>query len=288
MTGSNSNFGLSDATAREALRERCLSLVRRWQPLARSGWDHQAARLLGEEIDQIAQQVGIPHDSIVRAAAGLNHVLLEATGEPLGEEIDQIAQTSEGLGLSVVNESALELAAYLCSFIDDKLVPNENALDCLAGMVNTLGSALSELSGSTTADVHALHGSEIENDVVLDPAITSVESTLATADAPPAPTWLPRAVCMLGETVRNAPGLAAALRERDYQVNDFFDIDALLSFLSVARPGALLLDARSLSQLVRIRARLDEGDRGGAASRRRPACPLLAAGRPLRDPRPPR
>jgi PleD family two-component response regulator/EAL domain-containing protein (putative c-di-GMP-specific phosphodiesterase class I) len=224
MTGSNSNFGLSDATAREALRERCLSLVRRWQPLARSGWDHQAARLLGEEIDQIAQ-------------------------------------TSEGLGLSVVNESALELAAYLCSFIDDKLVPNENALDCLAGMVNTLGSALSELSGSTTADVHALHGSEIENDVVLDPAITSVESTLATSDAPPAPTWLPRAVCMLGETVRNAPGLAAALRERDYQVNDFFDIDALLSFLSVARPGALLLDARSLSQLGRIRARLDEGDR---------------------------
>ena len=138
MTGSNSNFGLSDATAREALRERCLSLVRRWQPLARSGWDHQAARLLGEEIDQIAQ-------------------------------------TSEGLGLSVVNESALELAAYLCSFIDDKLVPNENALDCLAGMVNTLGSALSELSGSTTADVHALHGSELESDVVPELPLAAVE-----------------------------------------------------------------------------------------------------------------
>ena len=45
MTGTQSNQGLSDATAREALRERCLSLVRRWQPLARSGWDHQAARL---------------------------------------------------------------------------------------------------------------------------------------------------------------------------------------------------------------------------------------------------
>jgi exodeoxyribonuclease V alpha subunit len=31
--------------------------------------------------DQIAQKVGIPHDSILRACAGLNHVLLEATGQ---------------------------------------------------------------------------------------------------------------------------------------------------------------------------------------------------------------
>jgi exodeoxyribonuclease V alpha subunit len=31
--------------------------------------------------DQIAQKIGIPHDSILRACAGLNHVLLEATGE---------------------------------------------------------------------------------------------------------------------------------------------------------------------------------------------------------------
>src|SRR5438128_9199857 len=31
--------------------------------------------------DQIAQKVGIPVDSLIRACAGLNHVLLEATGE---------------------------------------------------------------------------------------------------------------------------------------------------------------------------------------------------------------
>jgi exodeoxyribonuclease V alpha subunit len=30
--------------------------------------------------DQIAQKVGIPHDSLIRACAGLSHVLLEATG----------------------------------------------------------------------------------------------------------------------------------------------------------------------------------------------------------------
>ena len=31
--------------------------------------------------DQIAQKIGIPHDSILRACAGLDHVLLEATGD---------------------------------------------------------------------------------------------------------------------------------------------------------------------------------------------------------------
>jgi exodeoxyribonuclease V alpha subunit len=30
--------------------------------------------------DQIAQKIGIPHDSLIRACAGLSHVLLEATG----------------------------------------------------------------------------------------------------------------------------------------------------------------------------------------------------------------
>lgn len=219
MTGPHSNQGLSDSTAREALRERCLSLVRRWQPLARSGWDHHAARLLGEEIDQIAA-------------------------------------TSESLGLQEVNSNALELAAYLCSFIDDKLVPNENALENLAGMVNTLGSALSQLSGSTTADVRSLHGELIEAG---DSDTHAVAPPVAAAPINTDPTWLPRAACLLGETVRAAPGLAAALRERDYQVNEFDDLDGLLEFLRVARPGALLLDARALSHLGRIRARLDEG-----------------------------
>ena len=31
--------------------------------------------------DQIAQKIGIPADSLIRACAGLNHVLLEATGD---------------------------------------------------------------------------------------------------------------------------------------------------------------------------------------------------------------
>ena len=223
MTGTHSNQGLSDSTAREALRERCLSLVRRWQPLARSGWDHNAARLLGEEIDQITT-------------------------------------TSDSLGLQEVNSCALELAAYLCSFIDDKLVPNENSLENLAGMVNTLGSALSRLSGSTTADVRSLHGELIEAVDALDADVADFPPPVEAIPAGQDPTWLPRATCLLGETVRAVPGLATALRERDYQVNEFEDIEGLLEFLSVARPAALLLDTRVLSQLGRIRARLDEGN----------------------------
>src|SRR5690606_17531496 len=151
----------------------------------------------------------------------------------------------------------LELAAYLCSVIDDKLVPNENSLENLAGMDNTLGSALSELSGSTKADVRSLHGELID---AIEAKTPDVEPPFAALDVSSEPTWLPRAACLLGETVRTAPGLAAALRERDYQVNEFDDLDGLLEFLRVARPGALLLDARALSQLGRIRARLDEGN----------------------------
>src|SRR5258706_11266114 len=98
MTGQDTTFSGAQH-AREELRERCLALVRRWQPLAQGGWDHAAAR-------------------------------------KLGDEVDQIALTSERLGLEDVNTSALELEAYLCSFIDDHLLPNERNLARLADMVN--------------------------------------------------------------------------------------------------------------------------------------------------------
>lgn len=209
MTGNTASHGLSDVAAREALRERCLGLVRRWQPLARSGWDHNAARLLGEELDQIAS-------------------------------------TSETLNLHLLNGSALELAAYLCSFIDDQLVPNEHALEQLAGMVNALGEALSELSGSVSAEVRSLHREP--NDEPIAP--------LQQAATVSAPSQQPRSVCLLGETVRSVPALMSALRERGYQAHEFADIDALHLYLNVAVPGGLLLDARMLRHLGSIRARL--------------------------------
>jgi diguanylate cyclase (GGDEF)-like protein len=215
MNAGGLNHGLSDRVAKEALRERCLSLVRRWQPLARSGWDHHAAR-------------------------------------QLGDELDQVANTSESLGLHAINGSALELAAYLCSFIDDQLTPNETDLERLAGMVNALGGTLSEVAGANVASVSPLHGDEART--------TDTSNVPVGEHSEGGRLRLPRATCLLGETVRAAPGLAAALRERGYQVNEFDDEDAMMRFLGVATPGALLLDARALRHLGRIRARLADAD----------------------------
>ena len=119
MSGHDPTTLTGAKAAREELRARCLALVRRWQPLAQSGWDHAAAR-------------------------------------KLGEEVEQIAETSERLNLDDVNLSALELAAYLCSFVDDHLVPTPRNLAKLADMVNRLGAVLTDLSATATADVHTL------------------------------------------------------------------------------------------------------------------------------------
>ncbi len=231
--------------AQEELRERCLSLVRRWQPLAQSGWDHSAAR-------------------------------------KLGEEIDQIATTSDRLGLNDVNDSALELEAYLCSFVDDRLIPNARDLARLADMVNRLGAVLTNLSATATAQVHALPGlrpaadaetdvsgtpvvaagenaaETIEPDAVvgLDTQTTTDQATVAASAAPHAsnarPTNLPRAVCLTGLAAEASPGLVSGLRERGYDPREFADAESLLDFLTHAIPGALLLDARKLRIMSRV------------------------------------
>jgi PleD family two-component response regulator/EAL domain-containing protein (putative c-di-GMP-specific phosphodiesterase class I) len=243
--------------ARAELRERCLSLVRRWQPLAQNGWEHSAAR-------------------------------------KLGEEVDQIAITSERLGLEDVNNSALELEAYLCSFIDDHLFPNPRDLSRLADMVNRLGSVLTNLSATATAEVHALPGArtapviqETGNEPQLIEArpaeierLSEIEQLLPTPEhayvatvetsepslpvstldgeldhAPTEsarPTRLPRAVCLVGLAPNSVPGLIAGLGERGYDVREFADGEALLNFLGHAIPGALLLDARKLRIMARV------------------------------------
>lgn len=217
--------------AREELRERCLALVRRWQPLAQGGWDQIAAR-------------------------------------KLGEEIDQIADTSERLGLEDVNGSALELAAYLCSFVDDRLTPNAKALDQLAGMVNRLGAILTDLSATETAAVHALPAARAPAAEPAAPpgavepepphAETQPPSALIQAQEPvepepvARPTHLPRAVCLVGIAAATVPGLIEGLRERGYDVREFTEAAALLDFLAHAIPGALLVDARKLRIMTRV------------------------------------
>src|SRR5260370_10663329 len=59
--------------------------------------------------DQIAQKMGIPHDSLLRACAGLSHVLLEATSQghcalPAGLLKEEAAK------LLLVPENVLEAA----------------------------------------------------------------------------------------------------------------------------------------------------------------------------------
>jgi PleD family two-component response regulator len=257
MTGQDTTLSGAQR-AREELRERCLALVRRWQPLAQGGWDQVAA-------------------------------------SRLGEEIEQIADTSERLGLDDVNGSALELSAYLCSFVDDRLVPAPKDLTKLADMVNRLGFVLTDLSATATAAVHALPSAraapEIPSVVVSQPETPAAEPAAVDAQAqstalqteplgeptiaaeiasapqvaPPArepeapaprtsarPTRLPRAVCVVGIATATVPGLAEGLSERGYDVREFADDESLLTFLAHAVPGALLVDVRKLRLTARI------------------------------------
>ena len=235
MSGQDTTTLSGAQHARDELRERCLALVRRWQPLAQGGWDQAAAR-------------------------------------KLGEEIDQIADTSERLGLDDVNGSALELAAYLCSFVDDRLVPNERDLARLADMVNRMGAVLTDLSATETAAVHALPTARAPNtespvSVDLDVGAKPVDAAPAAAEIPTTspvtesapttsaaarPTQLPRTVCLVGIAPATVPGLVAGLRERGYDVREFAEPSSLLDFLAHAVPGALLLDARKLRIMSRV------------------------------------
>lgn len=218
------------ALAREELRERCLSLVRRWQPLAQNGWDHEDAR-------------------------------------KLADELDQIAVTSDRLRLDQVNSSALELEAYLCSFIDDALSPSRVDLERLAGMVNRLGAVLTDLSATETAQVHTLHAARnlIErardyergearpspgrgNDPLSGQPVASSDA----AHAPANTSVQPSLVCLIGDAPAAVPGLVAGLRERGYHVREFSDGAKLLDFIEHIIPGALLIDAARLRLMQRL------------------------------------
>jgi len=78
--------------------------------------------------DQIAQKIGIPHDSVIRACAGLSHVLLEATGdghcalpvELLREEAGKLLLVKE----EIVN-AALEKTLAAKNLVQEKIGDQE-------------------------------------------------------------------------------------------------------------------------------------------------------------------
>ena len=284
----------TDDASREELRLRCISLVRRWQPLSQGGWDRNAAR-------------------------------------QLAEEVDHAADTSERLGLDKLNGDALDLAAYLSSFIDDALVPSPRDLSRLAEMVNALGNDLTELSATETATVRVLPTARVSGElpvivvpepkpvvqempaavpvvvapaeqvpvavhtpapitaerpvfegrqvpaapkpIVIEPvaeppppveaqtpAVEAVETT-SRATVPrsdEAPRRLPRSVVQFGIDDQLAPGLASALSERGYDARKLESPEALLDYLTHVVPGAMMFDARKLRILGRVRALMDE------------------------------
>src|SRR5947209_4726874 len=171
MTGQDTT--LSGARhAREELRERCLALVRRWQPLAQGGWDQAAA-------------------------------------SRLGDEVEQIADTSERLGLDDVNGSALEVSAYLCSFVDDRLVPSAKDLGRLADMVNRLGFVLTDLSATATAAVHALPTARAAEPAPVEMAVATPEPSA------PLPEMKPCEVPVSAEAALQMPTLIASAELSD-------------------------------------------------------------------------
>ncbi len=70
--------------------------------------------------DQIAQKIGIPHDSIMRAVAGLNHVLIEATGN--GHCALPVEILLEEAGKLLLVASQVVAAALEKSLADGELV----------------------------------------------------------------------------------------------------------------------------------------------------------------------
>jgi exodeoxyribonuclease V alpha subunit len=99
--------------------------------------------------DQIAQKIGIPHDSIIRACAGLNHVLLEATGEGhcalpvefLKEEAGKLLLVEEKI-VSAALERTLASKDLISEAIADRelifLPPLKRAEEGVAGRIKSL------------------------------------------------------------------------------------------------------------------------------------------------------
>lgn len=76
--------------------------------------------------DQIAQKVGIPHDSLLRASAGLGHVLIEATNE--GHCALPVDQLKEAAGKLLVVEDRIVTEA-----LDRSLSNRDLALETIQG-----------------------------------------------------------------------------------------------------------------------------------------------------------
>ena len=106
--------------------------------------------------DQIAQNVGVPTDSLLRAAAGLNHVLLEATGEGhcalplemLEEQAVKLLQVNPGIVTEALQRTLAggELVREAIAGLDLVFLPRlQHAEEVIAGRMKHLCRAPSAL-----------------------------------------------------------------------------------------------------------------------------------------------
>ncbi len=130
----------------------------------------------------------------------------------LYEELERLATIAEEQGAAAIAESALELAVYLCSFVDCDTAPNPAQRQGLERLIDRLAAAVGENSGgrmqSNARAVNAEH----------------------------------RQVFYLGSEAREVPGLAAQLGQQRCIVRPFRDPARLLLALDEVSPDVLLVD----------------------------------------------
>ena len=104
--------------------------------------------------DQIAQKIGIPHDSILRACAGLNHVLLEATGqghcalpaELLNDAAGKLLGVEEKLVSAALGQTLARQELIRETIAGQELIfltPLQRAEAGIAGRIKELGASAS-------------------------------------------------------------------------------------------------------------------------------------------------
>ncbi len=227
------------SSMRRRLDVHAATLISHWTPISRSGWDRDAARQVSEDL------------------------------------LDLVA-SNDSQPWPTLQSRALDLAAYLSSFVDDRLDPSSDQSQQLEALFAALGSALSVAGDAEQLAEHRAdkgegaaaqtRGTSTGNVARSAPAqapINEVAQRRERADADIAAAekltqngsirrHAPLEVCLLGLDEAAAPGLNQALSERDYTAVELADTALLSRYLEQQLPAALIVHARYLKTFSRL------------------------------------
>ncbi|HET8940590.1 MAG TPA: response regulator, partial [Rudaea sp.] len=164
--------------------------------------------------------------------------------DALYEDLERFATLAEKQGARQIAEPALELAVYLCSFVDGAAVPNAAQRQGLEDLIAGLALA----SGETPVRRKVRKSAERD------------ESTT-------------RQAFYLRRQDRDMQGLAASLGKQHYVVRPFETPEALLSALEQVSPDVLLIDEAFAAQVHALTEAV-QGQR--PAHKDMPLCLVLA------------